>query len=236
MNPPFGTRTKGIDMVFVKAAIDVRTPHTVDVPVLVTDSYVACSLLMSVALLCCIIACCQIATTSVYSLHKSSTRKVCTYNSLPCITNVLATWLTRAALHSLHDQHILKQAQKWGVEAKVLAEVQFDIPAMYKFHRKKHVDVAVDFIRFGIPAGRNDRAKAAKAEASDAADADDGAAATAPAPATATATTAAETTEPATAAAATGGAGAGGGAGAADSEDVGATLSDDLTNKAVIQA
>ena len=71
---------------------------------------------------------------------------------------------------------------------------------MYKFHRKKHVDVAVDFIRFGIPAGRNDRAKAAKAEASDTADADDGAAATAPAPATATATTAAETTAETTAA------------------------------------
>eukprot|EP00466_Bigelowiella_natans_P005141 jgi/Bigna1/132073/aug1.16_g6781 len=83
MNPPFGTRNSGIDMIFVETAL-------------------------------------RLTKTSVYSLHKTSTRK-----------------------------HILKRANKWGVEAKVIAELRFDIPQMYKFHKKKSVDVQVDLIRFG---------------------------------------------------------------------------------------
>ncbi|CAG8653837.1 6944_t:CDS:2 [Funneliformis caledonium] len=83
MNPPFGTKNnKGIDMIFLKNAIEV-------------------------------------ATTSVYSLHKSSTR-----------------------------EHILKKSKEWEVECEVLAEMKFDVPMMYKFHRKKSVDIAVDFMRF----------------------------------------------------------------------------------------
>ncbi|CAG8489929.1 21165_t:CDS:2 [Gigaspora rosea] len=83
MNPPFGTKNnKGIDMIFLKKAL-------------------------------------EIATTSVYSLHKSSTR-----------------------------EYILKKAQAWNVECEVLAELKFDVPMMYKFHKKKSVDINVDFLRF----------------------------------------------------------------------------------------
>jgi len=82
MNPPFGTRNKGIDMVFVETAL-------------------------------------RITRKSVYSLHKTSTRK-----------------------------HILKRAAKWGVDAKVIARLRFDIPQMYRFHKQKSVDVEVDLIRF----------------------------------------------------------------------------------------
>merc|ERR1712166_1521758 len=67
MNPPFGTRRPGIDMVFLQRGI-------------------------------------QMATTAVYSLHKTSTR-----------------------------EHILKTVAEWGVKGEVIAELKFDIPAMYKF-------------------------------------------------------------------------------------------------------
>jgi len=42
----------------------------------------------------------------------------------------------------------MKKAQEWGVEVKVAAELKFDIDQMYKFHKKKSVDVYVDVLRF----------------------------------------------------------------------------------------
>uniref|UniRef100_A0A1B6C5H0 Methyltransferase-like protein 5 n=1 Tax=Clastoptera arizonana TaxID=38151 RepID=A0A1B6C5H0_9HEMI len=82
MNPPFGTRNKGVDLEFVLVGL-------------------------------------QLATNAVYSLHKTSTRK-----------------------------HILHKAEVWGVKAKVIAELKFDLPATYKFHSKQSVDIKVDLIRF----------------------------------------------------------------------------------------
>ncbi len=35
-----------------------------------------------------------------------------------------------------------------GVEAQVLAELRYDIPAVHKFHKKESVDIEVDFWRF----------------------------------------------------------------------------------------
>ncbi|KAJ3050054.1 Methyltransferase-like protein 5 [Rhizophlyctis rosea] len=61
----------------------------------------------------------SIAETAVYSLHKSSTR-----------------------------EFILKKAASWGWRGEVVAELRYDIPASYKFHKKKSVDVEVDFLRF----------------------------------------------------------------------------------------
>lgn len=84
MNPPFGTRQKGVDMEFVRAGL-------------------------------------RLATTAVYSLHKTSTR-----------------------------QHVLARAHSWGVDAKVLAELRFDLPQTYKFHSKTSVDIQVDLIRFSF--------------------------------------------------------------------------------------
>ncbi|KAF4521302.1 hypothetical protein B566_EDAN002306 [Ephemera danica] len=64
----------------------------------------------------------KLATTAVYSLHKTSTR-----------------------------QHMLTKAKQWGVEAKVVAELRYDLPATYRFHKKQSVDIEVDFIRFSYP-------------------------------------------------------------------------------------
>lgn len=50
------------------------------------------------------------ATTAVYSLHKTSTRG-----------------------------HIQKKASDWGVKMEVIAELRYDLPASYKFHKKKSV-------------------------------------------------------------------------------------------------
>ncbi|XP_075216107.1 methyltransferase like 5 [Lycorma delicatula] len=82
MNPPFGTRNKGVDMEFVEAGL-------------------------------------RIASGAVYSLHKTSTRK-----------------------------YVLNMAKKWGVNAKVIAELRYNLPATYKFHNKNSVDIQVDVVRF----------------------------------------------------------------------------------------
>uniref|UniRef100_A0A8C4QJ12 Methyltransferase-like protein 5 n=1 Tax=Eptatretus burgeri TaxID=7764 RepID=A0A8C4QJ12_EPTBU len=63
----------------------------------------------------------DMANTSVYSLHKTATRK-----------------------------HIQKMAADWKVNMKVLAELRYDLPASYKFHRKNSVDIEVDFVRFSF--------------------------------------------------------------------------------------
>ncbi|XP_050539255.1 rRNA N6-adenosine-methyltransferase METTL5-like [Daktulosphaira vitifoliae] len=82
MNPPFGTRDKGADVMFLNMAI-------------------------------------HLARTAVYSLHKKSTR-----------------------------DHIINEAKKWGIYSKVIAELRFDLPASYKFHKQSSVDIEVDLIRF----------------------------------------------------------------------------------------
>ncbi|XP_019409277.1 PREDICTED: methyltransferase-like protein 5 isoform X1 [Crocodylus porosus] len=63
----------------------------------------------------------QMARTAVYSLHKTSTR-----------------------------QHVQKKADEWKVKMEVLAELRYDLPASYKFHKKKSVDIEVDFVRFSF--------------------------------------------------------------------------------------
>ncbi|KAJ8872229.1 hypothetical protein PR048_025831 [Dryococelus australis] len=65
----------------------------------------------------------HLASTAVYSLHKTSTR-----------------------------EHVMLKAADWGVKAQVVAELRFDLPASYKFHKKQSVDVCVDFVRLWFPA------------------------------------------------------------------------------------
>ncbi|KAI9502224.1 Methyltransferase-like protein 5 [Coemansia spiralis] len=59
--------------------------------------------------------------------------------------------MTRNAVYSLHKtstrDYIVRKAKSWGFECDVLAELKFDIPMMYKFHKKKSVDVGVDLVR-----------------------------------------------------------------------------------------
>ncbi|KAB0801984.1 hypothetical protein PPYR_04170 [Photinus pyralis] len=57
----------------------------------------------------------------IYSLHKSSTRA-----------------------------HVLKFAKANDVKAEVLAQLRYDLPTTYKFHKKDSVDIEVDFFRFQV--------------------------------------------------------------------------------------
>ena len=61
---------------------------------------------------------CTLATDAVYTMHKSSTR-----------------------------EYVLRRARRAGHDAQVLAEVRFDLPASYRFHRQASADVAVDLWR-----------------------------------------------------------------------------------------
>ncbi|XP_046999624.1 rRNA N6-adenosine-methyltransferase METTL5 [Schistocerca americana] len=63
----------------------------------------------------------KLASEAVYSLHKTSTR-----------------------------EYILNKASNWNMKAEVLAELRFNLPASYKFHKKSCVDIDVDFIRFSF--------------------------------------------------------------------------------------
>ena len=56
----------------------------------------------------------------IYSLHKTSTRKY------------------------LLD----KASRQFGCTSEVVAEMKFELPKSYKFHKKESVDIAVDLLRF----------------------------------------------------------------------------------------
>nr|AFK42782.1 unknown [Lotus japonicus] len=66
----------------------------------------------------------KVASQAVYSLHKTSTR-----------------------------DHVKRTALRdFGASsAEVLCELRFDVPKLYKFHKKKEVDIAVDLWQF-VPA------------------------------------------------------------------------------------
>ncbi|XP_076252107.1 methyltransferase like 5 [Rhynchophorus ferrugineus] len=63
----------------------------------------------------------KLSNNAVYSLHKTSTRN-----------------------------HILKYAKSVRVNAVVLAELRYNLPLTYKFHKKTSVDIEVDFYRFTV--------------------------------------------------------------------------------------
>lgn len=62
-----------------------------------------------------------ISNNVIYSLHKTSTR-----------------------------EHIQKKALEWNLKAKVIAELRYDLPSTYKFHKKQSIDIEVDFWRFQV--------------------------------------------------------------------------------------
>lgn len=90
MNPPFGTRKKGADMEFLRAAFAV-------------------------------------SRGAVYSLHKSSTRE----------------HVKRVATGELQAS-----------EAEVVAQLRYDLPASYAYHRLKSKDIQVDLWRFTVSSCR----------------------------------------------------------------------------------
>ncbi|XP_063821963.1 rRNA N6-adenosine-methyltransferase METTL5 [Ostrinia nubilalis] len=64
----------------------------------------------------------RLSSDSVFSLHKSSTRA-----------------------------HIQKKIKEWGAKGSVVAELRYDLPATYKFHKQQSRDIAVDLWRVYHP-------------------------------------------------------------------------------------
>nr|CAG4651266.1 EOG090X0BVL [Simocephalus serrulatus]SVE94454.1 EOG090X0BVL [Simocephalus serrulatus] len=58
----------------------------------------------------------------------------------------------KGVLYSLHKSstrdYFHRKAPGWKVEARVLAQLRYDLPATYKFHSKSSVDIEVDFWKF----------------------------------------------------------------------------------------
>ncbi|GAB0092211.1 rRNA N6-adenosine-methyltransferase Mettl5 [Sergentomyia squamirostris] len=63
----------------------------------------------------------SLAITAIYSLHKTSTR-----------------------------DFIRKTATQLNTEPKIVAQLRYNLDAAYKFHKKKSVDIDVDFWRFQV--------------------------------------------------------------------------------------
>lgn len=64
----------------------------------------------------------DLTCNSVYSLHKSSTRS-----------------------------HIEKKIKEWGAKGNIIAELRYNLPATYKFHKQQTKDIAVDLWRIHHP-------------------------------------------------------------------------------------
>ena len=71
-------------------------------------------------------------------------RDITSESRLTVFLNVVVIAPVRFGLSS---QHLAKKAKEWGVELWVMAQLRFDIPATYKFHKRRSVDVEVDLIR-----------------------------------------------------------------------------------------
>jgi len=63
-----------------------------------------------------------LASSAVYSLHKTSTR-----------------------------DHVIRKCKEWKCEVQIVAELRYDLPQTYNFHKKKSVDIQVDFVRVVPP-------------------------------------------------------------------------------------
>ncbi|KAB1279147.1 Methyltransferase-like protein 5 [Camelus dromedarius] len=56
----------------------------------------------------------------------------------------------KTALEMARTTHIQKKAAEWKIKTDIIAELRYDLPASYKFHKKKSVDIDVDLIRFSF--------------------------------------------------------------------------------------
>lgn len=66
----------------------------------------------------------------------------------------VAAQLTNNAIYSLHKtstrSFIKKKVSEWGLKGETLAQLRYDLPSTYKFHKKSSVDIEVDFWRFEV--------------------------------------------------------------------------------------
>ena len=58
------------------------------------------------------------------------------------------------AIYSMHKtstrDYLKRKAEEWKCSFTVIAEMKFDLPAKYDFHKKDNVTIQVDLLRFGL--------------------------------------------------------------------------------------
>jgi len=66
----------------------------------------------------------------------------------------VAAKLSNSVVYSLHKtstrDFIKKKCLEWGLKGSVVAELNYNLPSSYKFHKKTSVDIEVDFWRFEV--------------------------------------------------------------------------------------
>jgi predicted RNA methylase len=66
-----------------------------------------------------------------------------------------ATRLAKRAVYSFHKtstrDYLVRKIQEWGMKVEIVAEMRFELPQTYKFHKEKSVDIEVDLIRVMLP-------------------------------------------------------------------------------------
>jgi predicted RNA methylase len=74
-----------------------------------------------------------------------------------------ATRLAKRAVYSFHKtstrDYLVRKIQEWGMTVEVVAEMRFELPQTYKFHKEKSVDIEVDLIRVLLPEEVEDTSK-----------------------------------------------------------------------------
>lgn len=62
-----------------------------------------------------------------------------------------ATRLASRAVYSFHKtstrNFLVKKVQEWDMEVEIVAQMKFELPKTYKFHKEKSVDIEVDLVR-----------------------------------------------------------------------------------------
>lgn len=81
----------------------------------------------------------MLTNNTIYSLHKTSTRLV----ELQIPFNQFINFI-------FFRNFIQKKASDWGLKATTLAQLRYDLPSTYKFHKMSSIDIEVDFWRFEI--------------------------------------------------------------------------------------
>lgn len=65
-----------------------------------------------------------------------------------------ATRLARCTVYSFHKTStrpfLLRTIEQWGFQPHVVAEMKFDLPNVYKFHRQGEVNIEVDLLRITV--------------------------------------------------------------------------------------
>lgn len=76
-------------------------------------------------------------------------------DGIPLVSNSVDTVLTNPPFDT--KRVLIRQASSWdGVEeVKVVAQMRFDLPKVYKFHKEKSVDIEVDLIRVTLVGAAN---------------------------------------------------------------------------------